>query len=308
MIIVNTHDYTEEYALGGIENPIPSVLVGSLDGEVMLSFLQTSEAAVSEQLGDSTLSSGSCLVEVRTDVEHEVAVCQRLPPHPHVIQILDTWDEEDSPVVVTEICSGGKVLRGFGSDVKGHADTALRLLKQMLAGVAHLHANGVCHRDLKPENLLMTRPIGDADARLVIIDFSMSALTRSMTVPCGSARYLAPEVISGRYGLPRDVWAVGVVAYELFWAVHPFEAPTDSEVIEAICKETPVQIPPAELRPFSFDIVAHEWSFESGFSELPESALSLMRSLLERDPALRPTAAEALRHPALQDIVLPGVG
>jgi calcium/calmodulin-dependent protein kinase (CaM kinase) II len=282
-IIINTHDYTEEYSLGHAENPLPSMLVGRTDGEAIIEFISAN--AASSDSGSAART--CCVVEVRTDVEHEVAVCKHLPPHPHLLQILDTWDEGDTPVVVCELCSGGKIMRPSTNCGVG---TALWLLKQMLAGVAHLHRHGVCHRDIKPDNLLMTRPIGDPLCRLVIIDFSMSALTRSMTAPCGSARFLAPEVIAGRYGTPRDVWAVGVVAYELLWGAHPFcnADIADSVAIQAICAPTAIAVPPSRVA-----------------SDVPAAACDLMRGLLQRDPALRLTADEALGHFALKDISLP---
>jgi len=314
VIIINTHDYTEEYSLGQPEHPIPSVLIGQLDGEAALNLLRDSQAASaapgeesitrscaagipSADVTAASLKSNNWLsVIVRTDAEHEAAVCRYLTPHPHIMQIMDACDGYggETPCVVSELCTGGKISRlphGAQADVSAMVHHALWALKQMLAGIEHLHAIGVVHRDLKPENLLLTRPLGSRDARLVVIDFGMAALTKSMTVPCGSARYLAPEVVAGRYGAERDIWALGVVAYELLWAEHPFLASSDSGMIKALSATHAIDVPPL-----------------SAASDVPDSVCELLRGLLERDPSLRLTAAQALQHPALKDIALPSPG
>jgi serine/threonine protein kinase len=307
VIIINNRDCTEEYALGDPSKDIrPSMLISQSAGEAVLELLVTSEitedfttASSSTQPPPPATSRWQCMAEVRTDAEHEVAMCRRIPPHPQVIKILDTWDEGDTPVVVTEICTGGTLLRNPSYDVKGLDTTAaLSLLKQLLAGISHLHANGICHRDLKKENMLMTRPFGHPDARLVLIDFSMASLTPNMSVPCGSARYLAPEVVNdGHYGTPRDIWAAGVIGYELLWGMYPFgyDFTPDADVIKAICSAAPVQVPPPP-------------SGSSLVRRVPELACEVVRALLQKDPALRPTAAEALMHPVFKDISLPGFG
>jgi len=109
VILINTHDYTEEYSLGRVDDPLPSMIVGHSDGEAALQFLAANENADAvAAVGDAARR---CMVEVRTDAEHEVAVCRKLAPHRQVLEILDTWIEGDTPVVVCELCTGGPILR-----------------------------------------------------------------------------------------------------------------------------------------------------------------------------------------------------
>lgn len=280
VLIINTAEDSEAYRLAGKGKPcIPSMMVGQKDGEEILCLLSSDVA------GQSPIS-----VEVRTDAEHEVTLCRRLPRHPNVIQVLDAWHEGDSMVVVSELCTGGKLAAPLsGSVAECTLATILWLVKQILAGVAHLHRQGVCHRDIKAENMLLTRRLDDPHARLVLIDFSMASLTDRMCVPCGSARYCAPEVITGKYGRERDIWSVGVVAYELFFGKHPFKGSSDSEVLDQISNPDPCCIP--ERGP-SIGVVSAELK-------------DLLHRLLDKDPAKRVTAAEALEHPALQETQLP---
>mmetsp|Transcript_150119 Transcript_150119/g.279869 ORF Transcript_150119/g.279869 Transcript_150119/m.279869 type:complete len:504 (+) Transcript_150119:141-1652(+) len=280
LLLVNSAEHSEAYRLAGKVKPgIPSMMVGQKDGEALFRLL-----------GSDAAKRAPISIEVRTDAEHEVTLCRRLPPHPNIIQVLDAWHEGDSMVVVSELCTGGKLAAPISGGAAARTlATILLLVKQILAGVGHLHEQGVCHRDIKAENMLLTRRLDDPQARLVLIDFSMASMTERMCVPCGSARYCAPEVISGKYGRERDVWSVGVVAYELLFGKHPFEASSDSEVLDQISNPDPCRVP--ERGP-SIGAVSVELS-------------DFLHRLLEKDPAKRATAAEALEHPALQDTQLP---
>merc|ERR1719326_1448347 len=100
-----------------------------------------------------------------------------------------------------ELCSGGQLKENIG------LKDAQKFTAQMVDAVQHLHAFGVCHRDLKLSNFLLTAPLNDPDAALVLIDFSMATRSCRASLCCGSVPYLAPEVLKGSYGLERDVWS-----------------------------------------------------------------------------------------------------
>lgn len=286
VLFINTAEDSEAYCLGANAKAwVPSMMLGQADGEELLGLLRD-EAASGEAL----------CAEVRTDSEHEVALCRRLPIHPNIIQVLDAWHEGESMVVVSEICTGGKLASPFaassGGTVGRSVATILWLIKQILAAVAHLHEHGVCHRDIKAQNMLLTRPVNEPQARLVLIDFSMASLTERMCVPCGSARYCAPEVIRGKYGRERDIWSVGVLAYELLFGIHPFAGGSDSEVLDRVSSKDPCCVP--DRGP--------------AVGTVSDKVRDLVQRLLEKDPSERITPTEALMHASLQDIQLPTFG
>ena len=86
--------------------------------------------------------------------------------------------------------------------------------------LAHLHSRGVVYRDLKPENVMM-----DMDGHVKLVDFGLAKriLARSYTF-CGSPRYCAPEMVTGKgHNKAVDWWALGVVLFETLFAMSPFD-------------------------------------------------------------------------------------
>lgn len=98
-------------------------------------------------------------------------------------------------------------------------------IQQVAAGIQHLHARSVAHRDIKPENILL-----DKDGNLKIADFGSAVHAPNSTqghqrryTMCGTPEYLAPEVIRcGGHGLAVDIWALGVLMYEIIFKRTPF--------------------------------------------------------------------------------------
>ena len=104
-----------------------------------------------------------------------------------------------------------------------------KFVRQTTEGLQYLHSLGILHRDLKPENLLLQ----NGDIR--ITDFGWCALLQpdkdSRQTFCGTLDYIAPEVLDGEeYSFGADVWALGVLLYELRTGVAPFAAAGQKEV------------------------------------------------------------------------------
>src|SRR5207244_2471928 len=104
-------------------------------------------------------------------------------------------------------------------------EEVVALGQQMLAGLAHLHAQGVMHRDIKPANLFLCR-----DGTLKLLDFGLvrgeehTAITGQGEV-VGTLSYLAPELVVGKDATPAsDMWSVGCVLYRMLCGVRPVEA------------------------------------------------------------------------------------
>jgi len=269
VLIMNSDDTSEVYSTGEEEAPIPSIMLARADGEAVLNTVLVSQ----------TSGGAAPRVSVCTDVQHELAICRRLPPHEHIVQVLDMWEDGAAAVVIMGLCRGGKVhVPPRGPD---SLQLALRLVRQMLLGLSHLHAHGVCHRDLKPENMLLTEPLEDPAARVVLVDFSMASTASRMRVPCGSPRYLAPEVLGGGgYGPERDIWSIGMVAHELIFGCHPFGDMHESEVVLRLLND------PGNL--------------VQDNKHVPQAVSDLLVAMLQVDLVARPTAEAALAYPCLR--------
>jgi serine/threonine protein kinase len=148
--------------------------------------------------------------------KREIEACQKLD-HPNIIQIIaHDIDPKGCPFIVTEYCSGGAL--ADRRPPLGSVAHVLQIFRQICAGVAHAHVNGVIHRDLKPDNIYFRE-----DGTPVVGDFGLcfvdeeGQLTNTEEV-VGSRFYCAPELRDGRppRGVPEkvaDVYSLGKVLY-----------------------------------------------------------------------------------------------
>jgi serine/threonine protein kinase len=143
--------------------------------------------------------------------------------HPHIISVLDYgFDEARQPYFTMEYLAGSDTITAAGQYVSVHAKVGLII--QMLQALVYLHRRGVIHRDLKPGNVLVM------SGQVKVVDFGLSV---TATTPSGKHRtestagtfaYMAPELFEGApVSQSADLYAVGVMAYELFAGRHPFK-------------------------------------------------------------------------------------
>lgn len=155
--------------------------------------------------------------------------------HPHLIAVIDHGvDEERGPWLVMPLVRG-MTLRDLFGGKRTSPEAALLLLYPLADALAALHAQGLVHRDVKPENLMLS-PLGD----VTLVDLGLALgqtdtrYTREGEV-AGSVPYMAPERIEGRDVDPSaDVWAFGVLLYELIAGKRPFERARAGEEVAAI--------------------------------------------------------------------------
>src|ERR1035441_8904165 len=111
------------------------------------------------------------------------------------------------------------------------ADKALETARKLCAGLAAAHSRGVIHRDLKPQNIMMNKR-----GEVVIMDFGLAAVAAQLTGAesrNGTPAYMSPEQLKGAEVTGRsDVYALGLVLYELFTGKRPFEAKNIRQLIE----------------------------------------------------------------------------
>ena len=170
--------------------------------------------------------------------------------HPNIVQVFDCAPEDAGPAYIVMELIDGPSLRDL-LDTTGPLPEAraASLVMQAARGLGHAHAHGVVHRDVKPENMLL-----DAHGTLRVADFGIARLIDSgdtlteVGSVVGTARYLSPEQARGERVTPAsDVYALGVVLYELLTGRTPFAG--DNAIEVALLQVQSEPVPPGELRP-----------------------------------------------------------
>ncbi len=161
--------------------------------------------------------------------ERETRVMSKLA-HPHCVSVLDFGVAGGAPYLVMDYVAG-QTLRELLDDGPLAPALALGLMRQILAGLAYAHAQGIVHRDIKPANIMVTEEIGTG-AHVRILDFGLARLrgaissgaTQSMII-VGTPSYMAPEqTVGGTVDGRADIYAAGVVLFEMITGRKPFAA------------------------------------------------------------------------------------
>jgi serine/threonine protein kinase/tetratricopeptide (TPR) repeat protein len=173
--------------------------------------------------------------------------------HPNVCTIHEVGEADGQAYIAMELVEG-ETLRERLSKGAFSSDEVLRIGQQLADGLAHAHEHGVIHRDLKSANIVIT-----PEGRVKILDFGLarrltaSDLTEASTMTAagtvtGTLAYMAPELLLGRQGDNRsDLWALGVVLYEMATGLRPFQERLSTALIEEIIHREP--LPPGRIRP-----------------------------------------------------------
>lgn len=147
--------------------------------------------------------------------------------HPNVVALYDVGEDDEAPYIVMELVEGGDLAALLRREGRLAPDRAARLAAGAAAGLQAAHDAGVIHRDVKPGNILL-----GPDGRAMVTDFGIAratgedTLTRTGAV-LGSVDYFSPEQTRGeRAGPTSDIYALGVVLYELLTGERPFRGDT----------------------------------------------------------------------------------
>ncbi|XP_023345348.1 ribosomal protein S6 kinase 2 beta [Eurytemora carolleeae] len=223
----------------------------------------------------------------KRDCEEEVSILLRYGQHPNIISLRDMFDEGDKKCLVFELMRGGELLDKIVRQKFFSEREARAVMEKVTSVVKYLHQNGVVHRDLKPSNILYADDSGNPET-IRICDFGFAKQLRAdngmLMTPCYTANYVAPEVLKKQgYDAACDVWSLGVLLYTMLAGQTPFAAgpqDTSEEILTRIGKG-------------QYEINSGNWQSVS------EDAKSLVRQMLELDPARRITTAQILSHPWL---------
>jgi len=217
----------------------------------------------------------------------EVDAMAQLGPSLDAVALHAAYEDDASLHMVMELCSGGSVLERARAGRLTEAGVA-RVARATLRFLAQCHAKHIVFRDVKPDNFLFLTDADDSPVRATDFGLALRAPPPpggseppALTSRTGTPVYMAPEVIRQSYTAKADVWSAGVLVYQLLTGRLPFwesvAGASLQDVWSAILND------PVDL----------------GHPDLPAGAADLLKSLMERDPEKRASAAEALRHPWL---------
>src|ERR687894_303280 len=181
----------------------------------------------------------------------------------------------DHPAVV-DVYDQGQAPSGAGTGLGGDGPLLFAVMAQVLSGLAAAHRLGLVHRDVKPENVLISRTgeVKVADFGLVTASSQAGASTAGMIM--GTVAYLSPEqVATGRADARSDVYAAGIMLYELLTGAPPYGGDTAIAVAyQHVNSDVP---PPSQIA-----------------GEVPPELDELVLRCTRRDPAVRPADAAAM--------------
>uniref|UniRef100_A0A8D0E328 Serine/threonine-protein kinase 17B n=1 Tax=Salvator merianae TaxID=96440 RepID=A0A8D0E328_SALMN len=224
--------------------------------------------------------------DCKAEILHEIAILELTNLSPRVVNLHEVYETMNEIILVLEYAAGGEIFNLCLPDLEESIDEAdiIRLIRQILEGVSHLHQNNIVHLDLKPQNILLSSicPLGD----IKIVDFGMSRKIGNhgeIREIVGTPEYQAPEVLNyDPISTATDIWSVGVISYMLLIHESPF--------MGADKQETYLNISQVNV----------DYSEET-FASVSPLARDFIQKLLVKNPEERPSAEACLSHSWLQD-------
>lgn len=197
--------------------------------------------------------------------------------HPNIATLHNFLEDKGDYFMVMEFIEGADLELILKSKGVFSVEMVLKIIEQSLTGVSHAHQKGVLHRDLKPANLILT-----SENQIKIMDFGIAKVVNGQKLTqvnrlIGTLEYLAPELLKGGDpSVQSDLYAIGVVTYELLCGKMPFKADTDYELMQKIINTTPLEIPDRDLT-------------------IPSELKKIIKKLLDKNPKSRYATAALLK-------------
>jgi DNA-binding winged helix-turn-helix (wHTH) protein len=213
----------------------------------------------------------------RKKFNQEIEALSRVD-HPGLVNVTDSGVTPDGKSFLVMQLVRGETLRAMIKQDGMDLELVATIVRQAGQAITAAHAEGIIHCDLKPENIML-QDLGEGEYQVKIVDFGVAKVQNSQvaalttgTCPAGTPFYMAPEQYERKPCQASDIFALGVISYEMLTGRRPFDPATQYQVLESI--RAGVRINPRDLRP-----------------AIPDPAQELILKALSYDPACRPQRA-----------------
>ncbi|XP_039623118.1 MAP kinase-interacting serine/threonine-protein kinase 2b isoform X1 [Polypterus senegalus] len=247
----------------------------------------------------------------RSRVFREVEMLYQCQGHRNILELVEFFEEEEKFYLVFEKLRGGSILTHIHKRRHFNEKEASIVVQDIASALNFLHNKGMAHRDLKPENILCEHE--DKVSPVKICDFDLGSgiklnsdsspiSTPELLTPCGSAEYMAPEVVeafneeASIYDKRCDLWSLGVILYIMLSGYPPFVGHCGSdcgwdwgEACHA-CQSMLFE----SIQEGKYEFPDKDWA------HISFGAKDLISKLLVRDAKKRLSAAQVLQHPWVQ--------
>jgi serine/threonine protein kinase len=144
----------------------------------------------------------------------------------NIIEVFDILTTKNNTYIITELCEGGDLSKFIAAKRGLPEAEAINILRQIVDGYSEISSNRIIHRDLKPANILLK------DNKIKIADFGFamraSDSRKYSSYNVGSPIYMPPEALNdNKYSYKSDIWAIGVIFFELLTGRTPWKAKTE---------------------------------------------------------------------------------
>ncbi|XP_074858418.1 MAP kinase-interacting serine/threonine-protein kinase 1 isoform X2 [Carettochelys insculpta] len=247
----------------------------------------------------------------RSRVFREVETLYQCQGNKNILELIEFFEDDTRYYLVFEKLRGGSILAHIQKRKHFNEREASRVVRDIASALDFLHTKGIAHRDLKPENILCESP--EKVSPVKICDFDLGSgvklnsactpiTTPELTTPCGSAEYMAPEVVevfteeATFYDKRCDLWSLGVILYIMLSGYPPFvgncgtDCGWDRGEVCRICQNKLFE----SIQEGKYEFPDKDWS------HISNDAKDLISKLLVRDAKERLSAAQVLQHAWLQ--------
>ena len=234
---------------------------------------------------DTILSRNVAIKILRADLSNDPVSLMRFEreaqaatalAHPNIVEIYDVGDYKGHHYIVMEYVPGRTLKNVIRSRGPLYKEEAVDIMRQLVSAVGEAHSKGIIHRDIKPQNVIVK-----ADGTVKILDFGIATAKGSMHLTqtnnvMGSVHYLAPELSQGKpASVQSDIYALGVVLYEMLSKEVPFKA------------DAAIQVALMHLREPFPDVRAKN-------ADVPQALANIITRATAKDPAKRYRSCEEM--------------
>lgn len=214
----------------------------------------------------------------REEARNECKVLQQLN-HPNIVRYIEHYELRGVLYIIMEYADGGDLAEKIrASPGRMREDTIMYYFSQLCLALEYLHSRHILHRDIKTMNIFLMK-----NGAVKLGDFGISTVLRNTmgmaNTVCGTPYYFSPELCRNKpYNNRSDVWAMGVVLYELATGKHPFDGNSMTQLMQRIVRNSVPSVP----------------------SNYSKEMRQLCDLCLQKDPSRRPNIKQLLAHPCVR--------